>query len=1486
MKKRILSTFLTLVLLLTLLPTAVMAEGNTIYTDMNYKGVGNGSYAQPYTSFETALKMAQDGDTIVIKGKGFINVQTEEDAPFVIDKAVTITGAGNLPGELYIRASGILLGADVTMRNVELNLANKYHNAIFVNGHSFTAENITRGSGSRAVHLFAGGLASKATIQTPTPGSAAALTLKNSVFGNIHAGGMNEGYAGDVRFSITSSTVGSIYGSGADEAEFNRDGWFDTTEPPVPEVKADQYPVTGSVNITVDGTSTAGGTYTVSVNGNGSNDTSLTINTAKESKKLNLADLKSLTINGGTAAIAEINSDAAVTLENSAAISFAGSKTINSMSGGGKIILGKSDTLTITGAFEGAYTFETSGGVPGASGLAKYGHTYITAGTNNATVTFTPYSSQAGMSLTPSNNAWVTSAMPDSLSYVDAFSVLEESKTVAIKASELNANDSAGVDIMVHWTSPGLHTSLADIPLRFSVLDSKGKVYAAQTIREKYDPSEEGGEGSEAYVATISELGMKIEMGDSEEENKGIITVRKNVSENRDVPVGIYIFSVFAPNANGGEIQQSFTLIVTEENSDKTKTSTSITSIDHAAFGDTLPLTATVTAEDQAITAPPLEWDVNGKALTGTSVTVSAENGFKLGSNELRAIYPGNDTHAVSVGIASVTVSKATDASIDGFRVPTGGTFDGTVHTGSQTNLTVQRNGVTLDSSPSVTVKYTLNGQAVSQPVFPGTYTVTLSAPAGETYTEIWQDAGNFTIGKAAPTVTAAAEDKGSGTVELTAMVSGVGAYFPTGSVTFSWDGQTFTENLSNGTASHTVSNATAETHQYSASYTPADNDALYDGASSGEQSITVSGGSTPVTPELKTLEISGLDAVTVPGTAEYAVTGKDQVGNNFDLNSVSLTWSIDETPTGVSINGGKLIVTNAATAGIITIRVTVGSVSTTKAVMLTVSDKPASKTDVTDKIDFPNGELTYNGKGQKYENATITGVSGGSLTYTYVPDASTNAKLDSMGLPKTAGTYTVTAKYADDTSFGAKTATLTIKKATVTVTAKNQSIYVGGTVPSLSSPVVGTHYTVTGLAEGDELNGKITLNYMNSTSTAPVEPDNTKAGTYHIVITGVSVPDNNYEPIKTTNGTLTIQAQSSGGSSSGGSSSSSGGSSSGGSSSSGKVETTTKPDGTKIQTETKKDGTKVETTTAKDGSTSKTTTNPNGSSVTENKAADGSTGTVKTDKSGQTTAETQLSSKAVETAKKNGEPVKAPVEVEATRNSNTAPVVNIEVPKSAGETKVEIPVSNVKPGTVAVLVHPDGTEEIIKNSVPTEDGIQLTVNGGITVKIVDNSKDFIDTREHWSRDQVNFVAARELFQGVGDNQFGVGRPMTRGMVNTVLARLAGVDTTPATGQNWYDKGIAWARENGVSDGTNPNGNVTREQLATMLYRYAGSPTVSGTLSFTDTHEANLYAQDALLWAVQNGILNGYGDGRVGPKANAERAQVAAMMARFIQNAQ
>ena len=356
--------------------------------------------------------------------------------------------------------------------------------------------------------------------------------------------------------------------------------------------------------------------------------------------------------------------------------------------------------------------------------------------------------------------------------------------------------------------------------------------------------------------------------------------------------------------------------------------------------------------------------------------------------------------------------------------------------------------------------------------------------------------------------------------------------------------------------------------------------------------------------------------------------------------------------------------------------------------------------------------------------------------------------------------------------------------------------------------------------------------------------------------------------------------SSSGGGSSSGGSSSSGGGGGSSRPSSSGKTDTTTttKPDGTKVQTETKNDGTKIQTETKKDGSVTKTTTNPNGSSVTETKAADGSTATVKTDKHGQTTAETTLSSKAVETAKRNGEPVTAPVQVEATRDSDTAPVVKVELPRNSGDTKVEIPVTNVRPGTVAVIVHADGTEEIVKNSLPTEDGIQLTINGGATVKIVDNSKDFIDTRAHWAKDAIDFVSARGLVNGMSATIYAPNASTTRAQLWTILARQNDADLTG--GSIWYEKAQNRAKEKGISDGTNPNGTINRAQMVTMLYRAAGSPEVSITTTFTDVPADSYYAK-AVAWAVENGITAGVGGGRFDPNSTCTRAQIATFLYRL-----
>ena len=141
-----------------------------------------------------------------------------------------------------------------------------------------------------------------------------------------------------------------------------------------------------------------------------------------------------------------------------------------------------------------------------------------------------------------------------------------------------------------------------------------------------------------------------------------------------------------------------------------------------------------------------------------------------------------------------------------------------------------------------------------------------------------------------------------------------------------------------------------------------------------------------------------------------------------------------------------------------------------------------------------------------------------------------------------------------------------------------------------------------------------------------------------------------------------------------------------------------------------------------------------------------------------------------------------------------------------------------MKPGTVAVLVHPDGTEEIVKNSLPTVDGIRLTMDGSATVKIMDNSKDFIDTRAHWAKDAIDFVSARGLVNGISDTIYAPNNSTTRVQLWTILARQNDTDLTG--GSIWYEKAQNWAKDKGVSDGADPNAAINRAQIATFLYNH------------------------------------------------------------------
>lgn len=162
---------------------------------------------------------------------------------------------------------------------------------------------------------------------------------------------------------------------------------------------------------------------------------------------------------------------------------------------------------------------------------------------------------------------------------------------------------------------------------------------------------------------------------------------------------------------------------------------------------------------------------------------------------------------------------------------------------------------------------------------------------------------------------------------------------------------------------------------------------------------------------------------------------------------------------------------------------------------------------------------------------------------------------------------------------------------------------------------------------------------------------------------------------------------------------------------------------------------------------------------------------------------------------------------------------------------------------------------------------------------------DYIDVAaKDWFYDAVAYVQENGLMNGTGGGKFSPNADTTRGMILTILARIEGVDTT---GTIWWKAGQQWAIANGISDGTNMEGSITREQLATMLYRYAekkgydvsGSADLSG---YSDASQVSNYALTAMRWAVAEGLIQGSGN-RLNPTGTATRAQVAAILMRFMQ---
>ena len=244
-----------------------------------------------------------------------------------------------------------------------------------------------------------------------------------------------------------------------------------------------------------------------------------------------------------------------------------------------------------------------------------------------------------------------------------------------------------------------------------------------------------------------------------------------------------------------------------------------------------------------------------------------------------------------------------------------------------------------------------------------------------------------------------------------------------------------------------------------------------------------------------------------------------------------------------------------------------------------------------------------------------------------------------------------------------------------------------------------------------------------------------------------------------------------------------------------------------------------------------------------------------------------------------------------------------VRVDETEGGTVRVTPANAAEGSTVTIVVTPDQGQELRSLEVLDKDGdsLELTDLGGgrfsfemprgkVTVKAEFGKAGlpYHDVKEgDWFYSAVEYVTEAGLMGDTGHGSFEPNTNTTRAMIWAILARLSGADTTPVSGP-WYSVAQEWAMNSGVSDGTNPNGAITREQLVTMLYRYAethGIDVTEGGMAireFADVESVSSFAGPAMTWAVNTGLISGI-DGKLVPQGLATRSQVATVLMRFAQ---
>ena len=544
-----LKNILILILCIVLCPPIVMAvSDNTVYTEFtggNSSSTGSGTEQSPYNLFEDALNAVEDGGTICVGEKGaFVN--SSDDKPLVINKNVTITSKSDTAPEISIRKAGVVLGGNVSFKNVVLSLVNGNHALIAANGYALTLDNVTYFQNTREVHIVGGTLYDKNGVSlSPTVGEKSKIVLSGNKthFGNIYAGSINGSFDKDVEIDIngvTGKNIGKVYSCGAKEGYYNSDNFLDpNNEPTAPTAGSTVYGVTGNVNINLSNSSIC------EIDGDcGSGRANVSVVTEYQYSSA-MKNIGLLTVDSGMLELTEINDDVNVKINSNGILDMSnlGECSVNDFYGGGTLVLAKDGLLTVNGTLSGVTEFQTSGGV-NSSGIAEYDRLYIKTSKGDGSFTFNPYATQSHMTLDKTVDGFKTSSKTEESVVLKSF---------GITGSEFND------------TSLEVNQGYFDIPIEtefegsgFYDISMVPLVYTVSYNGETYGPRNSTLTDDGNYEGDFKELNMCFA---PITDNISVTKYSSTIGFMDDIAEGVYDVTVTAPTASGN-VERSFKLIV------------------------------------------------------------------------------------------------------------------------------------------------------------------------------------------------------------------------------------------------------------------------------------------------------------------------------------------------------------------------------------------------------------------------------------------------------------------------------------------------------------------------------------------------------------------------------------------------------------------------------------------------------------------------------------------------------------------------------------------------------------------------------------------------------------------------------------------------------------------------------------------------------------------------------------------------------------